>query len=571
MHTGTNASADGGRNGRIDDFGEYIPGSRKEAAAQRLEEAIEQDPGMTGGISKSWPKPDWIKLAAAHAAAGKDPRILSTARALRDVLRENRFGKRLDAKLQKLFGPKAGIRQTGVIVLTGAVEPRTAFEYIQVEDRWRAGLCRDRELLYRYAGHRHDLRDFAFGEITEKDGSTTYMARDRDWKRDEFGRGPTRQAAALALAEALDETKAEEKGGGANPYAVTVRDDVYAVSRKHNGRWIVIRETGGDLVEAQRTADGERAALDAWWERWKRTPDTRRAVNARRTPAAPRTAADPGEFSGRFRVRGVQFGNWVEGARRRAELAETAQALEDLAAVLGWNEEYLAFGGRLGLAFGARGKGGRRGTKAHYESGQAVIAISKPAGAGCLAHEWFHGLDHHAAKAVGLAKRHGGAAMATDALPDAVKRYGEVPERLAAALQQFGAELMRTGMAERSAKLDERSSGKKDYWSTQHEMAARAFEAWVIQEAALRGVRNDYLVNVTDFGSWDGDPALGQEYPYPIPAEMEAISRSVKLIAGLGAEWAASGAETTADAAVGGPDWTPPPPVKLRRPRRRRD
>ena len=46
---------------------------------------------------------------------------------------------------------------------------------------------------------------------------------------------------------------------------------------------------------------------------------------------------------------------------------------------------------RLAIAFGARG---RSGALAHYEPGRQVINLTKMKGAGSLAHEWGHALDH---------------------------------------------------------------------------------------------------------------------------------------------------------------------------------
>src|SRR5699024_3147526 len=58
----------------------------------------------------------------------------------------------------------------------------------------------------------------------------------------------------------------------------------------------------------------------------------------------------------------------------------------------------LSLDGELGLAFGARGRGGRRAAKAHFESDHIVINLTKRAGAGSLAHEWWHALDNYFAR-----------------------------------------------------------------------------------------------------------------------------------------------------------------------------
>ena len=82
------------------------------------------------------------------------------------------------------------------------------------------------------------------------------------------------------------------------------------------------------------------------------------AVPRTHPEAAGAAGTDPPEqFTRRFAFRGVQFGNWVSAARRRTDLTDASEGLEDPAAVLGWPARTLSLGGALGLAFGARGRG----------------------------------------------------------------------------------------------------------------------------------------------------------------------------------------------------------------------
>ncbi|EHX9130148.1 hypothetical protein K3673_005350, partial [Escherichia coli] len=100
----------------------------------------------------------------------------------------------------------------------------------------------------------------------------------------------------------------------------------------------------------------------------------------------------PEQFSDAFGFRGVQFGNYVEGPRRQADLNRAYDSLHDLADVLNVPTKALSLNGRLGLAFGARGKGK---AAAHYEPGEVAINLTKGNGPGALAHEWFHSLDNY--------------------------------------------------------------------------------------------------------------------------------------------------------------------------------
>lgn len=98
------------------------------------------------------------------------------------------------------------------------------------------------------------------------------------------------------------------------------------------------------------------------------------------------------DFLETFGFRGVQFGNWVADDERQRVLNMGYEALMDLADVLGWAPRELSLNGTLAIAFGARGQGGN--TAAHYEAGQRVVNMTKLSGAGSLAHEFGHALDH---------------------------------------------------------------------------------------------------------------------------------------------------------------------------------
>lgn len=97
--------------------------------------------------------------------------------------------------------------------------------------------------------------------------------------------------------------------------------------------------------------------------------------------------------------RDVQSGNWVlkDPNSAKFHVEQTAGAMLDLADLLGIDAKALGLGGRLAMAFGARGKGSAGwksgAAKAHYESVHRVINLTKMGGGGSLGHEWFHAID----------------------------------------------------------------------------------------------------------------------------------------------------------------------------------
>lgn len=94
-----------------------------------------------------------------------------------------------------------------------------------------------------------------------------------------------------------------------------------------------------------------------------------------------------------FGVRGVEFGNWLPQDERQQVVNMAYDSLMDLSQALDLPPKALSFDGRLAVAFGARGTGGKGAALAHYESAREVINLTRMKGAGTLAHEWFHGLD----------------------------------------------------------------------------------------------------------------------------------------------------------------------------------
>ena len=102
----------------------------------------------------------------------------------------------------------------------------------------------------------------------------------------------------------------------------------------------------------------------------------------------------PEMFGESFGFRGVEFGNWNNQAERQMIMDHAYNALMDLSQVLEVDPRALSLNGELALAFGARGHG-LQGAAAHYERDHAVINLTKLNGAGALAHEWMHAVDHY--------------------------------------------------------------------------------------------------------------------------------------------------------------------------------
>lgn len=106
-----------------------------------------------------------------------------------------------------------------------------------------------------------------------------------------------------------------------------------------------------------------------------------------------------------FGFKGVNFGNWMKTPAARAEaqlhLNHVYDAFHDLADIIGVPPKAMSLGGMLGVAIGAQGSGGAHA--AHFVPGVNEINITRTQGAGSLAHEWGHALDHSFAMQAGMA------------------------------------------------------------------------------------------------------------------------------------------------------------------------
>jgi hypothetical protein len=154
------------------------------------------------------------------------------------------------------------------------------------------------------------------------------------------------------------------------------------------------------------------AAAEAAREKVKRKAGAGQDIRGTNIEAAERTGParrEEGEdinsqrLMDTFGFRGVNFGRegWINQTERQAYLNQAYDGLMDLADILGVPAKAMSLNGELGIAFGAQGKGK---FAAHFVPGVNEINLTKTKGAGTLAHEWGHALDHHFAKQAGLAK-----------------------------------------------------------------------------------------------------------------------------------------------------------------------
>ncbi len=191
-----------------------------------------------------------------------------------------------------------------------------------------------------------------------------------------------------------------------------------------------------------------------------------------------------------FDFRSIEVGRWVTPQERDRAAGRFYQALCDLMTILQAPETLISLRSTLGLQYGI---GGRLGVAAHYLPATRQLALAKNAGAGSLAHEWFHAFDHYiGSKTYPNAGQFGFASSAWLSNEDSITHpltdlLGDCFQAIL--LNEDGSapsELFRVSRATDS-------SLKTVYYARPEELCARAFEAFVEDSQP----RNRFLVNGT--------------------------------------------------------------------------
>lgn len=191
-----------------------------------------------------------------------------------------------------------------------------------------------------------------------------------------------------------------------------------------------------------------------------------------------------------FGFRGGEFGNWVNQNERQISLNYGYDALMDLADALGISADDISLGGKLAIAFGARG---RAGAAAHFEPERNVINLTKMNGAGTLAHEWAHALDYIVGQSLG-AREHMTGDLRKVNIPALNKLMEDMKYR---AVSEEEA-------ADQAKKANERALKRATY----------QINSWVtnVNDTAQQEVkRAEFMAKLPAADSWESASALAEE------------------------------------------------------------
>ncbi|MDJ7441713.1 LPD5 domain-containing protein [Salmonella enterica] len=513
---------------KIDDFGEVIHGAakhRRAALAEDLNTDKTAEDYKTQPFSKLFPKPDYEKMAA----EGTDNKTLAMLALLRNMIPAK---PRVSHRLNRWAKQVKEVRDTAGQLLDGSlpadkfidrISQEKGSHYREIVNTWEMLHRLSPAQIEQASGYR--VKTHAYSMFGGKEYSppkvvhTLENEKGRSVLDSEDLNGLYKKAKAYFDQQSESPKSADDKTK-LDIYQHRRSGEVFIAYGKNK---TVLQRGFKTTAEAREYVKANRAELlkklNALREQSRE--EQRNAANRDRTgPDRREGDVTPEKFSDAFGFRGVQFGNYVEGPRRQSDLNRAYDSLMDMADVLKVPAKALSLNGRLGLAFGARGKGGKNAAAAHYEPGQVAINLTKGNGAGSLAHEWFHALDnyfgqHDVAKDGNVAS--GDRFMTARDTRGSLYQPEAYPVREEAydAFMGVVKAINNSGMRRRSLLLDDVRS--KPYWSTDIEMAARAFERYAQDKAKAAGVENDFLVNIRkadDHGSPD-------TYAYPTNEELD--------------------------------------------------
>lgn len=338
---------------------------------------------------------------------------------------------------------------------------------------------------------------------------------------------------------------------------------------------------------AQLRAKAFRSDEGANWNWTKKQPRTKAAPKWARV--APGTVIRksalrsgivyPQDLMEEYGFRGVQFGKWIKDDAGKFNVLACGNALADLSDFLSIPRCAVSFYGKLGIAFGARGRGA---ASAHFEPTSNIINLTKFSGGGCLAHEWAHALDSnlfayynqfkggkpqymfgnpltaYLPENLSLAYRNlmkaikVGYGFIKVSVPEKLKLTHLYPgyatilervdndvnkaiEKIAGQYAESDNSLEKIGLyfcylleikkldVPRTFVIPTRNtfyyldaSKRGGYWKRDQELFARAFEAWIEDELAVRNLTNSFLVTGTNSD------------PYPHLIEREIINQAFR-------------------------------------------
>jgi hypothetical protein len=225
----------------------------------------------------------------------------------------------------------------------------------------------------------------------------------------------------------------------------------------------------------------------------------------------------------KFKLNGLEFGNWVGVEDRKNYLAALTIALLDLNKILGFNHN-LGFDNTIGIAFGARGssralahfepdsyminltrhKSLTRVNRIRRDMGQSKLKSSpevteflfeKTGGVGSLAHEYGHAIDYFFGTYIHQDEYYRSLTFGRETRTRFDITYPKD------SIRYLALKVIESIIWEKPGKKSayyislEQKFGDNDYWFRHTELFARAFEVYVQHQLNKAGITNKFLTH----------------------------------------------------------------------------
>lgn len=516
---------------RKDIFNMYRASLNKESA-----EEIETQP-----LSKIWPIPNYEKLIE----NGVNEEKVAMLRALREMIPNK---PKRSYKLREYCKKVAVLRSIAIDILDDKIDVANFDTFENFTKNIELDETTSRKIyglyfIYKTNGHKQSYKGFELRKFRSDKGITYAFVNKNQITWFNYRGALCYESEITDLKDILKSVDAlvskynKSNDENANKSAKTEKSTrgLYRLyqryDKEHNKCYSIGRKIGKKILfypqefseitwkEYQKFLDERLNELDEYFASCKKIPKEREDYNNERSGEADRLKdITPEEFSSTFGFRGVEFGNYVEPKRRQEDLNDAYDALIDLSKVLNIPTQAISLGGKLGLAFGARGSGGLNAPMAHYEPDFEVINLTKKKGAGSLAHEWFHALDHSLAKYHEFSSKYATQTIQTKDTMTMNLYNKKLGDSFSEFVKQYADNI---GLYERSKKIDDlKNTG---YWTSKEEMGARTFEALIKRKLDKINIRNDFLVNIKSQNKWEVEANAEQPYPYPTEEELDIL------------------------------------------------
>jgi hypothetical protein len=238
-----------------------------------------------------------------------------------------------------------------------------------------------------------------------------------------------------------------------------------------------------------------------------------------------------------YKLKGIEYGRWVNFDDRDAYLQLINIAFADLNRCLGFNND-IGFN-ELHFAVGARGNGSG---KAHYEALNLTINITrfhrkiegalgkstkeerveKTGGAGSIAHEYGHFLDHFFGAFIDQSKKtqwlSGGESTNVDPRP---LEGGAMRQQMEIIMQTIVWKSDKSDYTKYYKTIKRMAKDSQSYWRRRNEIFARAFEIYIYEKMRKRKILNKGLTH--DAAYYNDWPYLPRADRKPMVAEMDKL------------------------------------------------